>query len=78
MAFVLLTVWRWRFALVEVGVLKVTQLFWGAAVMGGAAWAGLRVTAFSRAAHRALHINVERHGIRAARRLGSAGRQFNR
>jgi len=35
-------------------------------VMGGAAGSCLRMLTVSRAAHRALHIHVERHGIRAA------------
>jgi len=36
--------------------------------MGGAAESCLRMLTISRAAHRALHIPVERHGIRAARK----------
>lgn len=34
--------------------------------MGGAAGTGLRMQILLRAAHRALHVHVERHGIRAA------------
>jgi len=41
--------------------------------MGGAAEIGLLVLTVSRAAHRALHIHVERHGIRADRRARAGG-----
>ena len=36
--------------------------------MGGAVQTGLRMHVFSRAAHRALHVRVKHHGIRAARK----------
>ncbi|RBL83503.1 hypothetical protein DDE05_30145 [Streptomyces cavourensis] len=65
MAFVLLTVLRVRCALLEIGFL-VARHVGGGAVMGGAAESCLRMLTVSRAAHRALHIHVERHGIRAA------------
>jgi len=38
------------------------------AVMGGAAESCLRMLTVSRAAHQALHTDVTRHGIRAARK----------
>jgi len=56
---------RRRFALLETGFLMARHVG-GGAVMGGAAKSCLRMLTVSRAAHRALHIHVERHGIRAA------------
>ena len=53
LAFVLLTVLRVRFALMESSFLLVSQSG-GGAVMGGAAHTGFRMTTFSRAAHLAL------------------------